>query len=55
MPNKKQFWDYMVTLEIKVSATNREEAKQMITDDLSSLHILPENATIVRIRPIIKK
>jgi len=54
MPNK-QFWDYIVSVEIKVLATNREEAKQMVMNDLYSLHIPHENAAIVRIRPVIKK
>ena len=54
MPNK-QFWDYIVTIDIKVAASNREEAKQIVMADLFSLHIPHENATIVRIRPVIKK
>lgn len=51
----KQFWDYIVTIEIKVPATNREEAKQIVMNDLYSLHIPHESAAIVRVRPIIKK
>ena len=54
MPTK-QFWDYMVTVEIRVSAADREEAKQMILTSLA-LNTLPNEAvTIVRVRPIIKK
>jgi hypothetical protein len=54
MPTK-QYWDYIVTVEIKVQATDREEAKQIILDEFLYSHIRPENATIVRVRPIIKK
>jgi len=54
MPNK-QFWDYIVTVEIRVGAANREEAKQIILTSLA-LNILPNEAvTIIRVRPIIKK
>lgn len=57
MPIKNQFWDYIVTLEIRVSATDREEAKRIITEDFLSLpRAIPDEAiTIVRVRPIIKK
>lgn len=56
MPSKQQFWDYIVTVEIKVSAADREEAKQIIIKELSASHILPnETVTIVRVKPIIKK
>ena len=57
MPNKNQFWDYIVTLEIRVSAADREEAKRIIIDDFLSTPrtISNESITIVRVRPTIKK
>ena len=56
MPSKQQFWDYIVTVEIKVSAADREEAKQIVIKELSDLHTLPnETVTIVRVKPVIKK
>lgn len=49
MPSK-QFWDYIVTFEIKVSAADREEAK-LIASKATSI----SSASIVRVRPVIKK
>jgi len=54
MPSKQQFWDYIVTVDIKVSAANREEAKQIVIKELSASHIPNETVTIVRVQPIIK-
>jgi hypothetical protein len=47
----KQFWDYIVTVEIKLSAADREEALQIIRKETST----PGFMTIVRVRPVIKK
>ena len=56
MSSKHQFWDYVVTFEIKISAANREEAKQMIITELNNLPTLQkETVTIIRVRPVIKK
>jgi len=53
MPSKQQFWDYIVTVEIKVSAADREEAKQIVAKGLSTSQC--DTVTIVRVKPIIKK
>ena len=47
----KQFWDYIVTVEIKLPAADRDEAQQIIRKELSTPGIM----TIVRVRPVIKK
>ncbi len=54
MPNK-QYWDYIVTVEIKVPAVDREEAKRKMSNELAYFGYDSADATIVRVRPIIKK
>lgn len=57
MDKKKQFWAYIVTLDVKVSAANREEAKQMVNDNIIIFRGWPspiETIVIRRVKPVAK-
>jgi len=57
MPSKQQFWDYIVTLEIRVSAGNREQAKEIVNDEFVNPKRWPsaiQSVAITRIKPIAK-
>jgi len=57
MDKKKQFWDYMVTLNIRVSAGSREQAKEIVNDEFVSSKHWPspiQTVAITRIKPVAK-
>jgi hypothetical protein len=57
MDKKRQFWAYIVTLDVKVSAPNREEAKQIVNDNIISFREWPspiETIVIRRVKPVAK-
>jgi len=54
---KKQFWDYMVTLNIRVSASSREQAKEIVDDEFVNPKHWPspiQTVAITRIKPVAK-
>jgi len=57
MDKKRQFWAYIVTLDVKVSAPNRDEAKQIVNDNIISFRGWPspiETIVIRRVKPVAK-
>ena len=57
MDKKKQFWDYMVTLNVRVSASSREQAKEIVDDEFVNPKHWPspiQTVAITRIKPVAK-
>ena len=57
MDKKRQFWAYIVTLDVKVSAPSREEAKQIVNDNIISFREWSspiETIIIRRVKPVAK-
>jgi hypothetical protein len=55
--NKRQFFDYVVYVAIRVSASNREKAKEIVNDQIINPYRWPSpiiSLSITKIKPVAK-